>query len=122
MQWYVNCNFDCWLTLSRGYKARVIECKPTMDAREATCAAEQQRSGVTFIPPYNARAIIAGQGTIALEFLRQVRLRLALEQDPFWRCLCMFGPAGPKQLQQYRCRWVVIIGVKCILQSPLCFT
>ncbi|KAK9833670.1 hypothetical protein WJX74_002327 [Apatococcus lobatus] len=61
----------CKLDAIRGYNARVIECEPTMDAREATCAAEQQRSGATFVPPYNAVPIIAGQGTIALEFLRQ---------------------------------------------------
>ena len=62
--------------LFRGYGAHVIECAPTMDARETTCAAEQKRSGATFVPPYNAVPIIAGQGTIGLEFLRQVCLAL----------------------------------------------
>ena len=60
-----------------------------MDAREATCAAEQQRSGATFIPPYNAVPIIAGQGTIALELLRQVCLRLVMDQNVRGASACL---------------------------------
>lgn len=44
-----------------------------MEAREATCAAVQQQTGATFVPPFNSVLTIAGQGTIGLELLQQAR-------------------------------------------------
>ena len=92
--------------LCRGYNAHVIECAPTMDAREATCAAEQQHSGATFVPPYNAIPIIAGQGTIALEFLRQVSTLVVLgcETDMIciWPCLAWPVLPSPAHLKSSR--------------------
>jgi threonine dehydratase/serine racemase len=54
------------------YGGRVLECEPTLAAREATAAAVQAQTGATMIPPYNHPDIIAGQGTVALELLEQV--------------------------------------------------
>jgi threonine dehydratase/serine racemase len=54
------------------YGARVILCEPTLEAREATCAAVVAETGATLIPPYDHPDIIAGQGTAALELLDQV--------------------------------------------------
>jgi threonine dehydratase len=51
----------------------VTLCDPTIDAREAATAEIQAATGAVFIPPYNAKNTIAGQGTIALELLEQVR-------------------------------------------------
>jgi serine racemase len=51
---------------------KVTKCEPTIDAREAMCAEVQRETGATLIPPYNHPDVIAGQGTIALEFLEQV--------------------------------------------------
>lgn len=56
----------------RGYGARVIECEPTLAAREATLAALVEEKGVVFIPPYDDDRIIAGQGTAALELIDEV--------------------------------------------------
>ncbi len=56
----------------RGYGAKVIECIPTMDDREAAVAAEIQATGSTLVHPYDSEAIIAGQGTAALETLDQL--------------------------------------------------
>ncbi|PRW57516.1 serine racemase [Chlorella sorokiniana] len=56
----------------RTYGVEPILCEPTMEAREATCAAVQQQTGATFVPPFNSVLTIAGQGTIGLEFLQQV--------------------------------------------------
>ena len=56
----------------RGYGAKVIECIPTMDDREAAVAAEIQVTGSTLVHPYDSEAIIAGQGTAALETLDQL--------------------------------------------------
>lgn len=55
----------------KGYGAMVTECKPTLACREATCEAIIQETGATFIHPYNDPHVIAGQGTLMLEFLEQ---------------------------------------------------
>lgn len=55
-----------------GYGGQLVLCEPTIDAREAACAEIQRRTGAAFIPPYNHPAVIAGQGTVALELLQQV--------------------------------------------------
>lgn len=55
-----------------GYGARVIDCEPTLEARETTAAAVLAETGATLVPPYNHPDVIAGQGTTALELLDQV--------------------------------------------------
>jgi threonine dehydratase len=55
-----------------GYGAEVILCRPTLEARETTAAEVQQRTGATFIHPYDHPDIIAGQGTATLELVEQV--------------------------------------------------
>lgn len=54
-----------------GYGGRVVECEPTLAARESTAAAVLAETGATLIPPYNHPDVIAGQGTAALELLEQ---------------------------------------------------
>jgi threonine dehydratase len=53
----------------RGYGASIVECDPTITAREATAARVIAETGGTMIPPYNHPDVIAGQGTVALELL-----------------------------------------------------
>ncbi|MCE2881147.1 MAG: pyridoxal-phosphate dependent enzyme [Planctomycetaceae bacterium] len=53
----------------RGYGGRIIECEPTLEARESTAARVIAETGATMIPPYNHPDVMAGQGTIALELL-----------------------------------------------------
>jgi len=53
----------------RGYGATVIECEPTLEARESTAARVLAETGGAMVPPYNHPNVIAGQGTIALELL-----------------------------------------------------
>lgn len=55
-----------------GYGANVIECEPTLVAREVTVAEVQKRTGAILIPPYNHPDVIAGQGTVALEMLDEI--------------------------------------------------
>jgi threonine dehydratase len=55
-----------------GYGAFVIECEPTLSAREVTVAEVQKRTGAILIPPYNHVDVIAGQGTVALEMLKEI--------------------------------------------------
>ena len=57
---------------TEGYGAEVVECEPTLEARESTAAEVQSRTGATLIPPYDHPDVIAGQGTAALELLEEV--------------------------------------------------
>ena len=51
--------------------ATIWRCPPTQAAREATCAQVQADTGATLVHPYADAAVIAGQGTAALELLGQ---------------------------------------------------
>ena len=55
-----------------GYGGRVIECEPTLEARETMAAAVLSETGGVFVPPYDHPHIIAGQGTAALELMEDV--------------------------------------------------
>ena len=55
-----------------GYGAEIIECEPTLEARESGLAAVVERIGAAFIHPYNDPRVISGQGTAALELLDSV--------------------------------------------------
>jgi len=56
-----------------GYGANIVFCKPTLDAREETLAKVLNDTGATPIHPYNDHMVIAGQGTCALEFCREIQ-------------------------------------------------
>lgn len=53
-----------------GYGARIVRCAPTMAARNATAAALVEETGAHLVHPFDDVHVIAGQGTVALEFLR----------------------------------------------------
>ncbi len=50
---------------------RIIFCEPNVAAREAACAQVIAETGARLIHPYNDYAVMAGQGTAALELLEQ---------------------------------------------------
>ncbi len=54
-----------------GYGAEIIDCEPTLQAREETLEKVVKRTGAVFIHPYDNERIIAGQGTAALELLEE---------------------------------------------------
>jgi threonine dehydratase len=54
-----------------GYGATIIDCEPTVPAREAMLADVVARTGAHFVPPYDDPRIVAGAGTAALELLEQ---------------------------------------------------
>jgi len=56
-----------------GYGGNIIFCEPTLKARETTLARIVEETGATFIHPYNDYRVIAGQGTCALELLKEVK-------------------------------------------------
>ncbi|MDZ7714660.1 MAG: pyridoxal-phosphate dependent enzyme [Balneolaceae bacterium] len=53
----------------KGYGAEITFCEPTLEARESTLEKVVDRTGATFIHPYNDPKIIAGQGTAAKELV-----------------------------------------------------
>jgi threonine dehydratase len=54
----------------REYGGEIIECAPSQQAREETLQQVVQRTGATFLHPYNQREVILGQGTAALELIQ----------------------------------------------------
>jgi threonine dehydratase len=57
----------------KSYGAEITWCKPTLEAREKTLLEVIERTNATFIHPYNNPFVIAGQGTVAIELLEEVK-------------------------------------------------
>ncbi len=55
----------------REYGGNIYECEPTIEARQAMADEIENRTGATFLHPSNNENVIMGQGTAALELLRQ---------------------------------------------------
>ena len=53
----------------KGYGGEIIECEPTLQARETTLEAVVERTGAVFIPPFEYLDVIEGQSTCVLELL-----------------------------------------------------
>ena len=51
----------------KGYGGEIIECEPNLQARETTLQQIVDKTGATFIPPYDFMDVIEGQATCALE-------------------------------------------------------
>ncbi|KAK7474457.1 hypothetical protein BaRGS_00034279 [Batillaria attramentaria] len=56
----------------RSYGAHLVECGTKPSDRIETYERVQKEKGLEFIPPYDHPDVIAGQGTIGLEFMEQV--------------------------------------------------
>ncbi|MCS6987488.1 MAG: pyridoxal-phosphate dependent enzyme [Sphingomonadaceae bacterium] len=54
---------------AQAYGARVVECEPTLAAREAAAAQLVAETGGRLVPPFDSTDVVAGQGTCALEFV-----------------------------------------------------
>ncbi len=50
----------------------IIECEPTLEARENTVQEVIERTGATFVHPFNNYAVIAGQATAAVELIAEI--------------------------------------------------
>lgn len=55
-----------------GYGADITFCEPTLEGRETALAQVVNRTGASFIHPYNDTRVISGQGTTALELCEKV--------------------------------------------------
>ncbi len=56
----------------KGYGAEVIECEPTLQAREETLEKVIADTGATMVHPYNDFRIVLGQATAAVELFEDV--------------------------------------------------
>src|ERR1700691_3300971 len=54
------------------YGGKITYCEPNMTSREATCAEVMRKTGARLVHPYDDARVIAGQGTAALELLKEV--------------------------------------------------
>ncbi len=54
------------------YGAEIVFCRPTLQAREEGLEKVLDRTGATFIHPYNDYRVISGQGTAALELCEEI--------------------------------------------------
>ncbi|TNG02128.1 MAG: pyridoxal-phosphate dependent enzyme [Gammaproteobacteria bacterium] len=55
------------------YGAKITFCEPSMSARETTVNRLIDEIGMHLVHPYDDHDVIAGQGTVTLEFLQQVQ-------------------------------------------------
>ncbi|KAF8461951.1 pyridoxal-phosphate dependent enzyme [Kalaharituber pfeilii] len=60
------------IAATQGYGANIVFSGLTSTEREAVVSQVQGKSGAILIPPYDHPDIIAGQGTVAVEFVDQV--------------------------------------------------
>jgi len=56
----------------KGYGAEITYCEPTLKARTEACDKIVREKGAIFVPPYDDYDVMAGQGTMALEFLEEI--------------------------------------------------
>ena len=56
----------------QSYGVEPVFCEPTAESRQATAERVREQTGSTLIHPYNDPAVMAGQGTVALELLQQL--------------------------------------------------
>ena len=73
----------------RDYGAEVIECDPTLDAREAGVRAVIERTGAVLVHPFDDDRVIAGQATAAKELIEDYGT-----DDPFTVMLAPVGGGG----------------------------
>ncbi|XP_069135801.1 serine racemase-like isoform X3 [Argopecten irradians] len=53
------------------YGAELVLCEPTPQSRQETCQRVAEEQGLEFVPPFDHHDVIAGQGTIGMELLKQ---------------------------------------------------
>ncbi|WP_064196729.1 MULTISPECIES: threonine/serine dehydratase [Emticicia] len=56
----------------KALNGEIIECEPTLEARESTVQQVIERTGATFVHPFNNYDVIAGQATATVELIGEV--------------------------------------------------
>ncbi len=71
----------------RAYGAEIVECEPTLAAREAAAGSIVANTGATLVPPFDDAAVISGQGTALVELVEDAGKQLDI-------VLCPVGGGG----------------------------
>lgn len=66
----------------KAYGGQIVECEPTLAAREAAAAALVAETGGTLVPPFDDARVAAGQGTCAIELIEDAGLALDILSCP----------------------------------------
>src|SRR5271165_659194 len=91
------------------YGAELVTVEPTWPARVAATSELMARHGYVLIPPFDDRAVIAGQGTVGLEIAADcpqvgpVLVPVAADPRTVWRPLAeavLHSPVEPRQVFQ----------------------
>ncbi|BFZ59054.1 threonine deaminase [Saitoella coloradoensis] len=83
------------------------------DAAKAECARLEEKHGLINIPPYDDPYVIAGQGTVAVEILRQLKLGRLEDLEAVFCCVGGGGLiAGIAAYLKRVAPWVKIVGVE----------
>ena len=61
------------LKATKGYGAEIVMCEPTLTARQETLDKVVQKTGATFIHPFNYYNVVCGQGTAGIELCEEVK-------------------------------------------------
>lgn len=77
-----------------GYGAEVIECEPTLEAREAGVREVMERTGAVLVHPFDDDRVIAGQATAAKELIEDAGLDGLGQDRPFDTILAPVGGGG----------------------------
>lgn len=78
----------------RGYGADVIECEPTLEAREAGVREIMERTGAVLVHPFDDDRVIAGQATATKELIEDAGLEKYSTERPFDTILAPVGGGG----------------------------
>lgn len=78
----------------REYGAEVIECEPTLEAREAGVRTVMDRTGAVLVHPFDDDRVIAGQATAAKELIEDWGTDPARRSNPFDTILTPVGGGG----------------------------
>ncbi|UFH53518.1 pyridoxal-phosphate dependent enzyme [Spirosoma sp. KNUC1025] len=77
-----------------GYGAEVIECEPTLEAREAGVREVIERTGAVLVHPFDDDRVIAGQATATKELIEDAGLQKYDTERPFDTILAPVGGGG----------------------------
>ncbi|GAB3958904.1 pyridoxal-phosphate dependent enzyme [Spirosoma harenae] len=77
-----------------GYGAEVIECEPTLDAREAGVREVIERTGAVLVHPFDDDRVIAGQATATKELIEDAGMKKYGTERPFDTIMAPVGGGG----------------------------
>ena len=92
---------QCKLDAIKTYGGDITLCEATLDAREATCARIQERTGAVLIPPFNYGPVMSGQVSLSLCIGQPRSPYISQHQRVFCFSLCVTSTACLSSKRQY---------------------